>query len=179
MRHSFPTRRSSDLDRWRQALDGVHCAEVLKSIKNFAGATHALYAHQGDELRAARRVAQCTRELDRKSRMLRQVEKSHYDSYAPAGLALWNRGRHWMEHDMRQVHHAHNEVVQRKEEIDACRRKLEGEMKRHAMAIDATRSSAVAGVQRTLPAVFQAMATFSAALATALDAVCRHGGYVQ
>ncbi|XP_037447642.1 protein ROLLING AND ERECT LEAF 2-like [Triticum dicoccoides] len=167
------------VDRWRQALDGVHCAEVLKSIKNFAGATHALYAHQGDELRAARRVAQCTRELDRKSRMLRQVEKSHYDSYAPAGLALWNRGRHWMEHDMRQVHHAHNEVVQRKEEIDACRRKLEGEMKRHAMAIDATRSSAVAGVQRTLPAVFQAMATFSASLATALDAVCRHGSDVQ
>lgn len=167
------------VDRWRQALDGVLCAEVLKSIKNFAGATHALYAHQGDEFRAARRVAQYTRELDRKSRMLRQVEKSHYDSYVPAGFSLWNRGRHWMDHDMRQVHHAHNEVVQRKEEIDACRRKLEGEMKRHAMAIDATRSSAVTGVQRTLPAVFQAMATFSASLATALEAVCRHGSDVQ
>ncbi|KAE8790633.1 hypothetical protein D1007_35056 [Hordeum vulgare] len=168
------------VDRWRQALDGVHCAEVLRSIKNFVGATHALYAHQGDELRAARRVGQCTRELDRKSRMLRQVEKSYYESsYVPAGFSLWNRGMQWMEEDRRRVHHAHNEVAQHKEEIDACRRKLEGEMKRHAMAIDATRSSAVTGVQRTLPAVFQAMATFSASLATALEAVCRHGSHVH
>jgi hypothetical protein len=50
----------------------VHCADVLKSIKNFAGITHALNTHQSDELRVTRRVRKYSRELDRKSRMLRQ-----------------------------------------------------------------------------------------------------------
>ncbi|KAM0897442.1 hypothetical protein ACQ4PT_022576 [Festuca glaucescens] len=168
------------VDRWGKVLDRVHCAEVLKSIKNFAGATHALYAHQGDELRVARRVRRYSRELDRKSRMLRQVESSYYDSYVPAGFSMWNRGgRHWRDHDRMQVHDARNEVARRKEEIAACRRMLEDEMRRHAKAIDGTRAAAVTGMQGTLPAVFQEMAAFSASLANALEAVCRQGGSHQ
>uniref|UniRef100_A0ACD5Z1X7 Uncharacterized protein n=1 Tax=Avena sativa TaxID=4498 RepID=A0ACD5Z1X7_AVESA len=163
------------VDRWGKVLDRAHCAEVLKSIKNFAGATHALYAHQSDELRVARRVRQYSRELDRKSRMLRQVESSYYDSYVPVGFSMWNRGRHWRDEDRMQVHHARNEVARQKEEIAVCRRMLEDEMRRHAKAIDGTRAAAVTGVQGTLPAVFQAMAAFSASLANALEAVCRQG----
>ncbi|CAM0944982.1 unnamed protein product [Alopecurus aequalis] len=166
------------VDRWGKVLDRVHCAEVLKSIKNFAGATHALYAHQNDELRVARRVRQYSRELDRKSRMLRQVESSYYDSYVPSGFSMWNRGRHWRDEDRMQVHDARNEVARRKEEIAVCRRMLEDEMRRHAKAIDGTRSAAVTGVQGTLPAVFQAMAVFSESLANALEAVCRQGSDV-
>ncbi|KAM0864418.1 hypothetical protein ACQ4PT_043943 [Festuca glaucescens] len=163
------------VDRWGKVLDRVHCAEVLKSIKNFAGSTHALYAHQSDELRVARRVRRYSRELDRKSRMLRQVESSYYDSYVPAGFSMWNRGgRHWRDHDRMQVHDERNEVARRKEEIAVCRRMLEDEMRRHGKAIDGTRASAVTGVQGTLPAVFQAMAAFSASDANALEAVCRH-----
>jgi hypothetical protein len=60
------------VDGWEKVLDRVHCAEVLKSIKNFAGAAHALYWHQSDELRVACRVRKCSRELDGKSQMLRQ-----------------------------------------------------------------------------------------------------------
>ncbi|XP_047079598.1 protein ROLLING AND ERECT LEAF 2-like [Lolium rigidum] len=168
------------VDRWGKVLDRVHCAEVLKSIKNFAGSTHALYAHQSDELRVARRVRRYSRELDRKSRMLRQVESSYYDSYVPAGFSMWNRGgRHWRDHDRMQVHDARNEVARRKEEIAVCRRMLEDEMRRHAKAIDGTRAAAVTGVQGTLPAVFQAMAAFSASHANALEAVCRHGSNHQ
>ena len=167
------------VDRWGKVLDGVHCAEVLKSIKNFAGATHALYAHQSDELRVARRVRQYARELDRKSRMLRQVESSYYDSYVPSGFPMWNRGRSWRGDDRMQVHDARNEVARRKEEIAVCRRMLEDEMRRHAKAIDGTRSAAVTGVQGTLPAVFQAMAAFSASLANTLEAVCRQGSHAQ
>jgi hypothetical protein len=167
------------VDGWGKVLDRVHCAEVLKSIKNFAGAAHALYAHQSDELRVARRVRQYARELDRKSRMLRQVESSYYDSYMPAGFSMWSRGRHWRDDDRMQVHAARNEVARRKEEIAACRRMLEDEMRRHAKAIDGTRAAAVTGVQGTLPAVFQEMAVFSASLANALEAVCRQGNHVQ
>lgn len=166
------------VDRWRQVLERVHCADVLKSIKNFASAVRALYALQSDELRVARRVRQYSRELDRKSRMLRQVEKSYYDSYVPAGISLWHWGRQWRDDD-RQVHNARNEMVQRREEITVCRRMVEDEMRRHAKAIDATRSAAVTGVQGTLPAVFQAMAAFSASLAHAIEAVCRQGTNVQ
>uniref|UniRef100_A0A0D3F8D1 DUF632 domain-containing protein n=1 Tax=Oryza barthii TaxID=65489 RepID=A0A0D3F8D1_9ORYZ len=149
------------VERWGQALDRVHCADVLKSIKSFAGAVRSLYGLQSDELRVARRVSQYSRELDRKSRMLRQVEKSYYDSYVPPmGLSL-------------------NEVAQRRDEIAACRRTVEDEMRKHAKAIDATRSAAVTCVQGKLPAVFQSMAVFSASLAHALEAVCRHGTHVQ
>jgi predicted protein tyrosine phosphatase len=62
------------VDGWEKVLDHcVHCAEVLKRIKNFAGATHTLYPHQSDELRVVRRVRKCSRELEGKSRMLRQA----------------------------------------------------------------------------------------------------------
>uniref|UniRef100_A0A0E0K337 DUF632 domain-containing protein n=1 Tax=Oryza punctata TaxID=4537 RepID=A0A0E0K337_ORYPU len=168
------------VERWGQALDRVHCADVLKSIKSFAGAVRSLYGLQSDELRVARRVSQYSRELDRKSRMLRQVEKSYYDSYVPPmGLSLWHRGmRHWGDDGM-HAHDARNEVAQRRDEIAACRRMVEDEMRKHAKAIDATRSAAVTGVQGKLPAVFQSMAVFSASLAHALEAVCRHGTHVQ
>lgn len=168
------------VERWGQALDRVHCADVLKSIKSFAGAVRSLYGLQSDELRVARRVSQYSRELDRKSRMLRQVEKSYYDSYVPPmGLSLWHRGmRHWGDDGM-HARDASNEVAQRRDEIAACRRTVEDEMRKHAKAIDATRSAAVTCVQGKLPAVFQSMAVFSASLAHALEAVCRHGTHVQ
>ncbi|CAL5056788.1 unnamed protein product [Urochloa decumbens] len=163
-------------DRWGKVLDGVHCVEVLRSIKGFAAAARAVHALQGDELRAARRVRGCTRELDRKSRMLRQVEKSYYDSYMPGAMmsSLWHWGRPamWREEQM-QAREARDEVAQRRDEIAACRKKVEDEMRRHAKAIDATRTATVTCVQEKLPAVFQAMAAFSASLATALEAVCR------
>ncbi|EAZ24046.1 hypothetical protein OsJ_07775 [Oryza sativa Japonica Group] len=168
------------VERWGQALDRVHCADVLKSIKSFAGAVRSLYGLQSDELRVARRVSQYSRELDRKSRMLRQVEKSYYDSYVPPmGLSLWHRGmRHWGDDGM-HARDASNEVAQRRDEIAACRRTVEDEMRKHAKAIDATRSAAVTCVQGKLPAVFQSMAVFSASLAHALEALCRDGTHVQ
>jgi hypothetical protein len=44
------------VDRWGKVLDRVHCVEVLKSIKSFAGAARVLYGLQTDELKVARRV---------------------------------------------------------------------------------------------------------------------------
>jgi hypothetical protein len=160
------------VDRWGKVLDRVHCVDVLKAIKSFAGAARAIHALQGDELRVARRVRQYSRELDRKSRMLRQVEKSYYDSYLPGVMSMWHWGRPaWRDH--MQARDAGDEVAQRRDEIAACRKMVEDEMRRHAKAIDATRTATVTGVQGKLPAVFQAMAAFSASLANSLEAACR------
>ncbi|WVZ74368.1 hypothetical protein U9M48_022556 [Paspalum notatum var. saurae] len=160
------------VDRWGKVLDRVNCGEVLKAIKGFAGAARAVHALQSDELRVGRRVRKYSRELDRKSRMLRQVEKSYYDSYLPgAMMSLWHWGRPaWREEQM-QARVARNEVAQRRDEIEACRKMVEDEMRKHAKAIDATRTATVTAVQGTLPAVFQAMAAFSASLASSLEAV--------
>ncbi|CAN6245372.1 unnamed protein product [Urochloa humidicola] len=164
------------VDRWGKVLDGVHCVEVLKSIKGFAAAARAVHALQGDELRAARRVRRFSRELDRKSRMLRQAENSYYDSYMLGGmmssLLHWGRPAMWREEQL-QARDARHEVAQRRDEIAACRKKVEDEMRRHAKAIDATRTATVTCVQEKLPAVFHAMAAFSASLANALEAVRR------
>jgi hypothetical protein len=160
-------------DRWGKVLDRVHCVDVLKSIKGFTAAARAVHVLQSDELRVARRVRQHTRELDRKSRMLRQVEKSYYDSYLPGGMSLWHWGRPMWRDDHLQAREARNEVAQRRDEIAACRKMVEDEMRRHAKAIDATRTATVTSVQEKLPAVFQAMAAFSASLANSLEAVCR------
>ncbi|CAD6243169.1 unnamed protein product [Miscanthus lutarioriparius] len=160
------------VDRWGKVLDRVHCVDVLKAIKSFAGAVRGIHALQGDELRVARRVRQYSRELDRKSRMLGQVEKSYYDSYLPGFMSMWHWGRPaWRDH--MQARDAGNEVAQRRDEIAACRKMVEDEMRRHAKAIDATRTATVTGVQGKLPAVFQSMAAFSASLPNSLDAACR------
>ncbi|CAO2039927.1 unnamed protein product [Urochloa humidicola] len=164
------------VDWWGKVLDGVHCVDVLKSIKGFAAAARAVHALQGDELRAARRVRRFSRELDRKSRMLRQAESSFYDSYMLGGmmssLLHWGRPAMWREEQL-QARDARHEVAQRRDEIAACRKKVEDEMRRHAKAIDATRTATVTCVQEKLPAVFHAMAAFSASLPNALEAVRR------
>ncbi|CAN6232703.1 unnamed protein product [Urochloa humidicola] len=164
------------VDRWGKVLDGVHCVDVLKSIKGFATAARAVHALQGDELRAARRVRRFSRELDRKSRMLRQAESSFYDSYMLGGmmssLLHWGRPAMLREEQL-QARDARHEVAQRRDEIAACRKKVEDEMRRHAKAIDATRTATVTCVQEKLPAVFHAMAAFSASLPNALEAVRR------
>ncbi|KAF8765509.1 hypothetical protein HU200_008658 [Digitaria exilis] len=162
------------VDRWGKVLDGVHCVDVLKAIRGFAGAAHGVHALQGDELRVARRVRKRSRELDRKSRMLRQVEKSYYDSYLPGGMmSLWHWGRPMWREEQMQAREARNEVAQRRDEIEACRKAVEDEMRRHAKAIDATRTATVTCVQEKLPAVFHAMAAFSASLASSLETVCK------
>jgi hypothetical protein len=120
----------------------------------------------------ARRVRQYSRELDRKSRMLRQVETSYYDSYLPGVMSMWHWGRPaWRDH--LQARDAGNEVAQRRDEIAACRKMVEDEMRRHAKAIDATRTATITGVQGKLPAVFQSMAAFSASLANSLEDACK------
>lgn len=160
--------------RWGKVLDGVHCVDVIKSIKSFAAAAHAVHALQSDELRAARRVRQYSRELDRKSRMLRQVEKSYYDWYLPGSMmSLLHWGRPAWREEQLQAREARHEVAQRRDEIEACRKKLEDEMRKHANAIDATRMATVTTVQGKLPAVFQAMAAFSSSLANSLEPLCR------
>ncbi|KAF8768748.1 hypothetical protein HU200_007307 [Digitaria exilis] len=160
------------VDRWGKVLDGVHCVDVLKAIRGFAGAAHGVHALQGDELRVARRVRKRSRELDRKSRMLRQVEKSYYDSYLPGGMmSLWHWGRPMWREEQMQAREARNEVAQRRDEIEARQKAVEDEMRRHAKAIDATRTATVTCVQEKLPAVFHAMAAFSASLANSLEAV--------
>lgn len=160
------------VERWGKVLDRVNCVDVLKAIKSFAGAARAIHALQSDELRVARRVRQYSRELDRKSRMLRQVETSYYDSYLPGVMSMWHWGRPaWRDH--LQARDAGNEVAQRRDEIAACRKMVEDEMRRHAKAIDATRTATITGVQEKLPAVFQSMAAFSASLANSLEDACR------
>jgi hypothetical protein len=160
------------VERWGKVLDRVNCVDVLKAIKSFAGAARAIHALQSDELRVARRVRQYSRELDRKSRMLRQVETSYYDSYLPGVMSMWHWGRPaWRDH--LQARDAGNEVAQRRDEIAACRKMVEDEMRRHAKAIDATRTATITGVQGKLPAVFQSMAAFSASLANSLEDACK------
>jgi hypothetical protein len=60
------------IDGWGKVLECLHCAEVLKSIKNFASATHALYCAPERRAPGGAPGRKYSRELDRKSQMLQQ-----------------------------------------------------------------------------------------------------------
>ncbi|AQK54065.1 hypothetical protein ZEAMMB73_Zm00001d051338 [Zea mays] len=148
------------VERWGKVLDRVNCVDVLKAIKSFAGAA----------ARSTRsRATSCGW---RGASGSTPVETSYYDSYLPGVMSMWHWGRPaWRDH--LQARDAGNEVAQRRDEIAACRKMVEDEMRRHAKAIDATRTATITGVQGKLPAVFQSMAAFSASLANSLEDACK------
>ncbi|KAG6508419.1 protein ROLLING AND ERECT LEAF 2-like [Zingiber officinale] len=159
-------------DEWKQALDRLPDTVLSEAVKSFMNVIHVIYTKQAEELKIKKRAETYSKELDKKSTALRNIEKKYYQSYSMVGLALPGGG-----HDNDgQVFDMRDPLAEKKSEVAACRRKVEEEITRHAKAVEVTRSLTLNNIQTGLPGVFQALTGFSRMVVEAMEGVCRRAG---
>ncbi|KAL5728446.1 hypothetical protein ACHQM5_001528 [Ranunculus cassubicifolius] len=151
------------LDEWKQALDRCPDTVASESIKSFVNVIHVITVKQTEELKIKKKAESVSRELEKKSSSLRNLEKKFYQSYSTVGLGIPDGG---------QVIDTRDPLSEKKMELAACQRRVEDEISRHGKAIEVTRSMTLNNIQTGLPGVFQAMTGFSGLFAEALEGVC-------
>ncbi|KAJ4784562.1 hypothetical protein LUZ62_035808 [Rhynchospora pubera] len=162
-------------DEWKQALDRLPDAVASEAIKSFMNVIHVIYTKQADELKVKKRADNLSKELEKKAKALRGIEKKYYQSYSMVGLPLPGSGREVNG----QVFDTRDPLAEKKSELALVRRRVEDEMTRHGKAIEVTRSMTLNNIQTGLPGVFQAMTGFSGLFVEALETVCRRAGSVH
>jgi Protein of unknown function (DUF632) len=162
-------------DEWKQALDRLPDTVASEAIKSFMNVIHVIYTKQAEELKVKKRADNLSKELEKKAKALRGIEKKYYQSYSMVGLALPGSGREVNG----QVFDTRDPLAEKKMELVLVRRKVEDEMTRHSKAIEVTRSMTLNNIQTGLPGVFQAITGFSALFVEALETVCRRAGSVH
>ncbi|XP_068650286.1 nitrate regulatory gene2 protein [Aristolochia californica] len=169
------TRVASDLftfcDEWKQALDRVPDTVASEAIKSFVRVVHVIAEKQAEEVKIKKRTESATKDLEKKSMALRNIEKKFYQSYSMVGIGLPDPGP-----DNGPVFDARDPLAEKKEELAVSRRKVEDEMARHAKAVEVTRAMTLNNIQTGLPGVFQAMTGFSGVFAEALEGLCSRAG---
>ncbi|KAH7864299.1 hypothetical protein Vadar_027994 [Vaccinium darrowii] len=154
-------------DEWKLALDRVPDTVASEAIKSFINVVHSISLKQTEEIKIKKRTESASKELEKKSSSLRNIEKKYYNSYSMVGIGLPNSGP-----DTGHALDARDPLAEKKSELAACRRRVEDEMMRHSKAVEVTRAMTLNNIQTGLPGVFQAMTSFSGLFTEALETVC-------
>ncbi|XP_077244972.1 nitrate regulatory gene2 protein-like [Tasmannia lanceolata] len=161
-------------DEWNQALDRVPDPVASESIKSFVHVVHVIAEKQSEEIKIKKRMESASRELEKKSAALRNIEKKFYHSYSMVGIGPPDGGS-----DSGPGLDARDPLAEKKLELGACQRKVEEEILRHSKAVEVTRAMTLNNIQAGLPGVFQAMTGFSGVFVEALEGVCRRAGHIS
>ncbi|XP_059651643.1 nitrate regulatory gene2 protein-like [Cornus florida] len=154
-------------DEWKLALDRLPDTVASEAIKSFINVVHSITLKQTEELKIKKRTESASKELEKKSSSLRNIEKKYYHSYSMVGISLPDTGP-----DNGHALDARDPLAEKKSELAASRRRVEDEMLRHSKAVEVTRAMTLNNIQTGLPGVFQAMTSFSALIMEALEVVC-------
>ncbi|XP_011621196.1 uncharacterized protein LOC18428275 [Amborella trichopoda] len=157
-------------DEWKQVAERVPDTVASEAIKGFAIVVHSIAMRQAEELKCNKRAETAEKELEKKASNLRNIARKFYNSYSLVGV---NPGG---ESDTGGVLDARDPLIEKKAEVDACRRKAEEERAKHVKAIQVTRAMTLNNIQTGLPGVFQAMVGFSGICTEALGTVYQHTG---
>ncbi|CDP09433.1 unnamed protein product [Coffea canephora] len=156
-------------DEWKLALDRIPDTVASEAVKSFINVVNSISLKQREELKIKGRAESVSRELEKKASSLRNIEKKYYNSYSMVGIGLPDTGP-----DNGHALDARDPLAEKKLELAACQRRVADEMLKHSKAVEVTRSHTLNNIQTGLPGVFQAMTSFSAMIAGALEAVCTH-----
>lgn len=154
-------------DEWKLTLDRIPNTVASEAIKSFINVVHSISLKQTEELKIKKRTETASKELEKKASSLRNIEKKYYHSYSVVGIGLPETGP-----DNGHALDARDPLVDKKAKLATCQRRVEDEMLKHLKAVEVTRAMTLNNIQTGLPGVFQSMASFSALITEALEAVC-------
>ncbi|KAL0309100.1 UNVERIFIED_CONTAM: Nitrate regulatoryprotein [Sesamum radiatum] len=161
-------------DEWKLAVDRIPDTVASEAIKSFNNVVHSISLKQTEELKIKKRTESASKELEKKSSSLRNIEKKYYHSYSMVGIGLPDNGP-----DNGHVLDARDPLAEKKAELAICQRRVEDEMVKHLKAVEVTRAMTLNNIQTGLPGVFQAMTSFSALITEALETVCTRSYAIQ
>lgn len=154
-------------DEWKLALDRVPDTVASEAIKSFINVVHVISVKQSEELKIKKRTETASKELEKKSLSLKNIEKKFYNSFSMVGIGLPDS-----VHDNGQGLDARDPLAEKKLELAACQRRVEDEMMRHSKAIEGTRAMTLNNLQTGLPGMFHALTSFSSLFTEALESIC-------
>ncbi|XP_027335693.1 nitrate regulatory gene2 protein-like [Abrus precatorius] len=162
-----PSNVFSFFDEWKLALDRVPDTVASEAIKSFINVVHVISVKQTEELKIKKRTETASKELEKKSSSLRNIERKFYNSYSMVGITPPESVP-----DNGQGLDARDPLAEKKLELASCQRRVEDEMVRHSKAVEVTRAMTLNNLQTGLPGVFQALTSFSSLFTEALESVC-------
>lgn len=154
-------------DEWKNALDRLPDTVTSEAIKSFVNVVHVISVKQTEEFKILKRTETISKELEKKSTALRNLEKKYYNSYSMVGLGFPDAGP-----DNGHILDARDPLAEKKVELQTCQRRVEDEMMKHAKAVEVTRAMTLNNIQTGLPGVFQSLTSFSLLFMEGLEAVC-------
>ncbi|XP_038907105.1 nitrate regulatory gene2 protein isoform X2 [Benincasa hispida] len=156
-------------DQWKLALDRVPDTVASEAIKSFINVVHVISVKQNEEMKIKKRTESASKEFEKKSASIMNLEKKFYNSYSMVGIGLPDTGP-----DHGHILDARDPLAEKKIELIACQRRVEEEKIKHSKAVEVTRAMTLNNLQTGLPGVFQALTSFSALFMEALESVCTH-----
>ncbi|KAG7025344.1 hypothetical protein SDJN02_11839 [Cucurbita argyrosperma subsp. argyrosperma] len=161
-------------DQWKLALDRVPDTFASEAINGFAKVVHVISEKQTIEMKIKKRTETASREFEKKSASIMNLERKFYNSYSMVGIGLPDTGP-----DNGHILDARDPLAEKKVELVACHKRVEEEKINHSKAVEVTRALTLNHLQTGLPGVFQALTNFSALFTEALESVCTHSYSVK
>ncbi|KAE8665627.1 Detected protein of unknown function [Hibiscus syriacus] len=79
-------------DEWKLALDRVPDTVASEAIKNFINVVHVISVKQSEEIKIKKRSETASKDLEKKTSSLRNIERKFYHSYSMVGIDLPDSG---------------------------------------------------------------------------------------
>ncbi|KAJ6310887.1 hypothetical protein OIU76_015578 [Salix suchowensis] len=133
---------------WLSSMERLPDKAVSFALKSFLKDMKALWAQQGEEQLQKRKVDSLARELDRRTTSFQKVETRFLESlveYEPEPGA----------------EHQHENLTEKKDQLDMFRRKLDVEKEKHHNYVQETQRITLSGFQIGFSRVFESLIEFS------------------
>ncbi|KAJ0076670.1 hypothetical protein Patl1_35999 [Pistacia atlantica] len=136
---------------WLASMEKLPYKPVAFALKSFSKDVRALWSQQGEEQAQKRKVDGLAKELDKKTLAFQKaetrfVETKHTDMKSEA-----------------EVDHQNEYLVEKKEQLDIFRRKMEVEKEKHHNCMQETQRVTLNGLQTGFSSVFESLTEFSKA----------------
>ncbi|KAM7257395.1 hypothetical protein ACFE04_013136 [Oxalis oulophora] len=136
---------------WLASMKKLPDKDVAFALKSFSKDVQALWTQQGEEQQQKRKVDSLTKELDRRTLAFQKNETRFLESKLIEYQSEEN------------VENRNDHLTEKKDQLDALKRKLEAELEKHRDCVQETKRMTLNGFQTGFTPVFKSLAEFSKA----------------
>lgn len=136
---------------WLACMEKLPDKPVAFALKSFSKDVRALWHQQGEEQAQKRKVDGLAKELDKKTLVFQKTETRFLEP------------KHTDMKSEAEVDHQNEYLVEKKEQLDMFRRKMEVEKEKHHNCMQETQRVTLNGLQTGFSSVFESLTEFSKA----------------
>ncbi|KAL8143329.1 hypothetical protein V2J09_016361 [Rumex salicifolius] len=145
---------------WLSSMESLPCKMVSVAMTTFVKDLKALWVQQGEEQDQKRKVDKLAKELDKK---ILAYQKAESRIHEPKLLLEYNKDQDFHKEEDVQSHHHHqvDELMEKKETLESCKRRLDMEKERHNKCMQETQRITLNGFQTGFSSIFETLVQFA------------------